>query len=660
MPRINVLPQQIAELIAAGEVVERPASVVKELLENAIDAGATSITAEIRGGGIHYIRITDNGCGIEKDDVQKAFLPHATSKVKTAEDLDRVLTLGFRGEALSSIAAVSRVEVLTRTKEDDSGTAYAIAGGEELKNESAGCPLGTTIVVRDLFYNTPARMKFLKRDISEANAVADVVDRLALSHPEISFRFLREGKQTLLTPGDGKLMSAIYAVFGKTFADGLVEVHYTLDHVQIDGYICRPISARPSRTMQFFFLNGRWIKSRSMSAAMENAYKNAIMVGRFPSCVLNVSVPTHLVDVNVHPTKTEVRFSDDRKITSCLYYAVRSALQSDDEKKQVDLARLTQKPKPAAVQLQMVEDETDASEPIVSVPKGNLPQRRDDFWSKMPASDYRSVKKTQLSSPKADNPFLYKESDDLLASFDRRNELKAKAKADAPVSEKRQNEPAGDLPDVLMEKAKKPQVLPKNVQITEQPQPPKLRLIGEAFRTYIICEFDGKLCLIDKHAAHERVIFNRLKAQSGEKGKQVLLSPVTLLVSKAEYAAILENLDAFAACGFTLEDFGSDTVVVRECPMMIDPADVQDLVLEITENLMQSKSDVQSERIDRMIATTACKAAIKAGNRNDSAELLALAERVLYHEDVRFCPHGRPVVIEMSRYELEKQFGRIQ
>ena len=642
MAKINVLPKHIAELIAAGEVVERPASVVKELIENAIDAGATSVTAEIRGGGIHYIRITDNGIGIEKDDVPKAFLPHATSKLHTAQDLDSVMTLGFRGEALSSIAAVARVEVLTRTENDEHGTSYVIAGGEELKNENAGCPLGTTIVVRDLFYNTPARMKFLKRDVSEANAVADVVDKLALSHPEISFRFLREGKQTLLTPGDGALLSAIYAVFGKAFTDGLLEVHYELEHIRVDGFVCKPVSARPTRSMQYFYLNGRCIKSRSLSASMENAYKNAIMVGRFPSCVLNISVPSHLVDVNVHPAKTEVRFSDDRKISSCLYYAVRSALQDDHDRKQVDLSKLTQKTKPAAVQLQMVETETEKDAPVVSLPKTAFVQKKPDFWSSMPAAEFRGG--ARLSSGKTENPFLPEEAPDLLSSFkhDRTPAKKAQTKSPLLIAA----EPAADAPS--------------KVKITEEHEAPSVRLIGEAFKTYIICEYDGKLCLIDKHAAHERVIFNRLKNHENAGARQVLLAPVTLLVSKSEYAAILDNLDAFSDCGFAVEDFGGESVVVRECPMMIDPEDVHNLVLEITANLMQHKSDIQSEKIDRMMETTACKAAIKAGNNNDPAELLALAREVLTRDDIRFCPHGRPVLIEMSKYELEKQFGRIQ
>ena len=658
MAEIHVLPKHIAELIAAGEVVERPASVVKELTENSIDAGATAITIEIRGGGTAYIRITDNGCGIEKNDVPTAFLPHATSKVRTAEDLDSVLTLGFRGEALSSIAAVARVEVLTRTENDENGTAFAIAGGEVLKNENAGCPLGTTIVVRDLFYNTPARMKFLKRDVSEANAVADVVDKLALSHPDISFRFLREGKQTLLTPGDHDLHSTIYAVFGKSFADGLAKVHYSLDHVQIDGFVSRPIHARPSRSMQYFFLNGRCIKSRALSSSMENAFKNSIMVGRFPSCVLNLTVPTHLVDVNVHPAKTEVRFSDERKITSCLYYAIRSAIQDDQEKKQIDLSKLTQKPKPTAVQLQMVEDDVPVTLPKRYESSPGSPQKRDDFWSSMKASDYRAA--PSLSAPKEKNPFLLDDIEELLSPGLKREPQKTPA---APVTKPEAAAPAAISDDDPAPPDPKPQpkdqapIQPKENTLPERK--PKLRLIGEAFKTYIICEFDGKLCLIDKHAAHERVIFNRLKAREGDCGRQVLLSPITLNISKAEYAVILEQLDAFLLCGFLVEDFGG-SVILRECPMMIDPADVQDLVLEITENLMQHKTDVQSEKIDRMMETTACKAAIKAGNNNTPVELQALAEQVLFHDDVRYCPHGRPVVIELSQYELEKQFGRIQ
>ena len=633
MGRIQVLPKEIADVIAAGEVVERPASVVKELTENSIDAGASAVTIEIRNGGVTYIRITDNGCGMEPDDVPRAFLSHATSKIRTADDLNSIDTLGFRGEALASVAAVARVEVLTRTQNGDTGTAFKIAGGVAEAPQSAGCPCGTTIVVRDLFFNTPARMKFLKKDVSEANAVADVVDRLALSHPEISFRFIREGKQTLITPGDGKLLSAIYSVFGRVFAETMIPVEYSLDGIGVNGYICRPTAARPSRAMQYFFLNHRSIRSRSCAASMENAYKNFIMLGKFPSCVLNLDVLPQVVDVNVHPAKTEVRFSDERKVSSAVYYAVRSALEVDTTRPKVDLSKITQKTKPETQQFRMVEDDL----PKKTALPEEKPKPKPDFWNRMPTAEFRTQ---TLSSPKKEN--LQQKSSaaepDVLASY-----------------RKRAAQPEPQQPPEPPAPAPKP-----SVTVTTQPAKKSLRLIGEVFKTYILCEYDNKLCMIDKHAAHERVIFNRLKARKKEDALQVLLTPVSILLSKAEYTAVLEHLDAFSACGFTVEDFGANRVVVRECPMALDPADVEDVVLDIASNVMLGKTDVQSELIDRMLYTAACKAAIKAGYKNSTAELKALAEAVLFDNNVRFCPHGRPTVIELSKYDLEKQFGRIQ
>ncbi|MBR3552439.1 MAG: DNA mismatch repair endonuclease MutL [Clostridia bacterium] len=634
MGRIHVLAKEIADLIAAGEVVERPASVVKELTENAIDAGASAITIEIQHGGVSYIRITDNGCGMEPDDVPRAFLSHATSKVRSAGDLDAILTLGFRGEALASVAAVARVEVLTRTPGGETGTAFQIAGGVPGEVQSAGCPVGTTIVVRDLFFNTPARMKFLKKDVSEANAVADVVSRLALSHPEISFRFIREGRQTLLTPGDGKLLSAIYSVLGRAFADQLIPVNYALDGVGVTGYISRPTASRPSRSMQFFFLNHRFIRARACAASMENAYKNFIMIGKFPSCVLNLEVPARVVDVNVHPAKTEVRFSDERKVSSAVYYAVRSALEVDETHPQADLSKLTMKPKPQAVQLQMAEDPLPAAPPRV---KAAAPSPA--FWNELSAADFR---KQTLASPRSGNRMQTAQDEpDVLSGYRKRSV------APAPP------DPQPSAPAV-------PQQTQPKVTVTDAPPKPPLRLIGEAFKTYILCEYDGKLCMIDKHAAHERVIFNRIKANQTAPARQALLTPVTVTLSGPEYTAALEQTDAFAACGFLIEDFGGSRILVRECPMQLDAADVEDVVMDIAANILLTKTDAQSDLIDRICATAACKAAIKAGNNNSPAELLALAERVLYHNDVRYCPHGRPTVIEMSRYDLEKQFGRIQ
>ena len=647
MAAIQVLPKQIAELIAAGEVVERPASVVKELLENAIDAGASAITAEIRNGGVSYIRVTDNGSGIAKEDVPKAFLSHATSKVRRADDLDEIMTLGFRGEALASIAAVSHVELLTRQAGENTGTSYAISGGTQERCDDAGCPLGTTIVVRDLFYNTPARMKFLKKDVSEANAVADVVERLALSHPEVSIRFIREGKQTLITPGDNQLLSVIYSVFGRVFAEGLLPVSYTLDGVEVHGFVSRPTAARPSRSMQYFFLNNRTIRSRALAASMENAYKNAIMIGKFPACVLHIGVPARLVDVNVHPAKTEVRFSDERRVGACVYYAVRSAIDADVTRPKADLAKAAQKTRQTALQLQMVETDTSPE----------APQKKPDFWANMPARQFRNEDVRPRTKPAAPQ-----------GPVGRPAQSSAVPISAPPRDYSARTEP--DEPDVIGAFRKKQQSPPQKqpapqppapaVTVTAQQQPRPLRLIGEAFKTYILCEYDGKLYVIDKHAAHERILFNKLRETKKDDPRQVLLTPVQITLSKEEYNCILTQLDTFEACGFLIEDFGNNCVVARECPMLLHTDDVQDVVLEIAQNLLQHKTDIQAEKINRIYETAACKAAIKAGNKNSTAELKALAEQVLYHNEIRYCPHGRPVLIEMSRYDLEKQFGRIQ
>ena len=687
MAKINILPKHIAELIAAGEVVERPASVVKELMENSIDAGATAITLEIKNGGVTYIRITDNGCGIEKEDVPNAFVSHATSKISDENDLNSIFTLGFRGEALASIAAVSRTEILTKSAAQDSGTAYAVSGGVPVKYESAGCPDGTTIIVRDLFYNTPARMKFLKKDVSEANAVAEVVDRIALSHPEISIRFIREGKQALITPGDGKLISAIYSVFGKVFADSVLPVNYELDGIKIEGYTCKPHSARPSRSMQYIYLNNRYIKSRSCVASMENAYKNSVMVGKFPSCVLNITVPPHTVDVNVHPAKTEVRFSDERRVSSAVYYGVKSAIEELDKAPQVDLSRLnklTQKTVSESVQITMheVSQPSQAPAAVLTEPVKIEPKTKNytknsprEFWNKMTSSEFQST----VSQPKIENPFI-KESDepDLVSSFKKKQKEESRVR-DTHLQEK----PARNAPEVREEKStpvaatskivvKDEVVAPITPVLTEEKVefcavkekelPPKpLRLLGEAFKTYIICEYDGKLCLIDKHAAHERIIYNKIKKSASEnQASQVLLSPVTVTLSKTEYDTVISNLEAFSKAGFLVEDFGSGVVIVRETPMLVSPDETEDTIVEMAKYFSENRTVTEPEKIDRIHHTAACKAAIKAGYKNSTAEMKTLAEQVLYDENVRYCPHGRPVLIELSKYELEKQFGRIQ
>lgn len=675
MARINVLSKHIAELIAAGEVVERPASVVKELMENSIDAGSTTITLEIRNGGVTYIRITDNGCGICREDVPKAFLSHATSKVKNVDDLNSIFTLGFRGEALASIAAVSRTEILTKTIEEEMGTAYTIEGGVQTAYDAAGCPNGTTIVVRDLFYNTPARMKFLKRDVSEANAVADVVDKIALSHPEISIRFIREGKQALITPGDGKLLSAIYSVFGRTFAESLLEVDYELDEIKVSGYVCKPVCSRPSRAMQYFFLNNRNIKSRSIMASMENAYKNTIMVGKFPSCVLNVYVRPEIVDVNVHPAKTEVRFSDERKVSTAVYYAVKGALTDFDSAPQVDsakMAKLTEKAKPDYAQLHMVEEDTPtpikqaqektlsgvASKTVSSPVKNEKP-----FWKTMSSTEFRSG--ANVSSPNHTNKgFTNADEPDLVSSFKTR--VQSQSTVTVPVKEKKPENKSVEQPlkkAPLTEEVKPIQKAEekKVVIIESKPAPRPLRLLGEAFKTYIICEYDNKVCLIDKHAAHERIIYNKIKKNAKDNvSSQVLLTPITVTLNKNEYNTIIENLDVFSKAGYLVEDFGTGTVIVRECPMLISGDDIEDTIVEMALYLTENRTNIETEKVDRIHHTSACKAAIKAGYKNSTAEMKVLAEAVLYDDEVRYCPHGRPVLLELTKYELEKMFGRIQ
>ena len=697
MAKINVLPRHIAELIAAGEVVERPASVVKELLENSIDAGATTITIEIRNGGVQYIRITDNGCGIDHDDVPKAFLSHATSKIKDENDLNSIFTLGFRGEALASIAAVSRTEILTKTEDETLGTSFAVEGGVQTRYDQAGCPNGTTIVVRDLFYNTPARMKFLKKDVAEANAVADVVDKISLSHPEVSVRFIREGKQALITPGDGKLLSAIYSVFGRTFAESLLEVDYKLDGVEVSGYVCKPMSSRPSRAMQYFFLNGRYIKSRSCVASMENAYKNSIMVGKFPSCVLNVKVRPDVVDINVHPAKTEVRFSDERKVSSAVYFAVKSALESFDTMPELNLSRAVKVPQramPESVQLSMLDNEpekkADFSRSVFNnkpqeAPKTSVkPEPKKDFWQTMPAKDFsaKAQEKPQKLNKDENEPDLISSA---IKNIKVKNEEERRSVPQVNQSTRVHNNNLRvaedgttakiDVKTDLVKHVPVQQNTSKNsepvktVQAPVQPKPQTenkpankpIRLLGEVFKTYIICEFDGKVVMIDKHAAHERIIYNKMKAVAKENiASQVLLSAIKVTLNKNEYTAVIENIDVFKSAGYLIEDFGDGVVVIRECPMLISGDDVEDTVIEMASYLTENRTNIETEVIDKIHHTAACKAAIKAGYKNSTAEMKVLAEQVLYDDNVRYCPHGRPVLIELSKYELEKQFGRIQ
>ena len=643
MPNINILPKHIAELIAAGEVVERPSSIVKEIMENAIDAGADKITLEIKRGGITYIRITDNGCGIDRDNIRKAFISHATSKISTADDLNAICTLGFRGEALASIAAVSRVEVMTRGEGEEVGTRYCIEGGEETLLDDAGCPKGTTLIVRDLFYNTPARMKFLKKDVSEGNAVAAVVDRIALSHPEVSIRFIRDSKDVLFTSGDGKLENAIYKTLGKDFASTLIPCDYELEGVRVSGFISKPFNARPNRMMQYFCLNDRFIKTRTGMVALEEAYKNSIMVGKFPACVLNIHIAPGAVDVNVHPSKTEVRFANEKLIFNAVYYCAKSALQQGDTRVQANFKQKVGRqfmPKPnEGRQIKIYEQQ------LEQVKKESLP--KEDFWGKTTSEEF-----VKLSEPKKTEKITFNDSSEFSLKKDEEPDLIPVFK---PVEEAKT--PVIETVEEAVPEAKAEQPASEVEEVKPEPEP--YRVIGEAFKTYILVEQGKKLLIIDKHAAHERMLFEKLRANNGEIETQMLLAPVTVTLSKEEYSAVLDNLELLDKAGYRVEDFGGGMVIVSECPTAVADADLAEVVMELAGYLVNNRRELIPEKLDWIYHSTACRAAIKAGDKTSEYELEKFVEKLLNDPDIRYCPHGRPVLIEMSKYEIEKNFGRV-
>ena len=627
MPKINVLAKEVYQLIAAGEVVERPSSVVKEMIENSVDAGAKNITVEIKNGGSTYIRITDDGCGISREDVKKVFVSHATSKIKESDDLDRIATLGFRGEAMASISAVARVQLLTRTPDAEIGTRYEIAGGQELEIADAGCPVGTTIVVADLFYNTPARMKFLKKDVTEANAVAGVVERIAVSHPEISFRFIRDGKQALVTSGNGDLKSTVYSVFGRDFAQSLVPVDYEINNMRVSGFVTKPSMSRKSRGMQFFFINSRLVKSQTAMAALEQAYRNSIMVGRFPGCVLNIECNASFVDVNVHPAKIEVRFANEKPVFELVYYGVKNAIEMLDTPKEASFSSS----RPAQTTVNGRIDFFKPQQDNVTQMQFKQEQSADDFW------------RVASTSPVSKKP-EYDEGFDNGAQNTARLDLEKITRPTA--EEKAENEP------------KAVESLPKK-DSAQEVDIPDFRLVGEIFKTYIIIEMDGDCYMIDKHAAHERMNYEALKA-STQIASQVLLTPEAVRLSREEYSAVISNLDLYSKCGFLIEDFGNSTVLVRECPSILDGENVAGLVQETSAKLLEGKTDITPEQMDWIFHSTSCRAAVKAGDKTSPYEMELFVKKLLANPNIRYCPHGRPVMIKLSKYDIEKQFGRIQ
>lgn len=687
MPRINVLPKNIADLIAAGEVVERPSSVIKEFVENSIDAGSKNITVEIQNGGKTYIRVTDNGCGIDREDVRKAFISHATSKIKYINDLDAISTLGFRGEALASVCAVSKVEMLTKTNDNVVGTRYVIEGGEEILIDDAGCPVGTTLVVRDLFYNIPARLKFLKKDIQEGNYIASIIEKIAVSNPSVSFKFIREGKLQFSTPGDGNLKSAIYAVFGKEFTDNLLPVENNQNGITVSGFVTKPTSCRSSRSMQIFYVNNRYVKSVVFLSALEAAYKNSIMVGKYPGCVLFINLPFEAVDVNVHPAKTEVRFYDEKRIFDCIYNGTLSAITEDKSRLQATFstAKAFMKPAEKGEQLKL-------NDVPVETPKKPVTEFKTEktFYVK----EFGKISETDgvtLNSPSKDEP---KQLDFLKDSFEKPvvtkitfNETKAQNNSNENIAtsvtstnfiaekpiEEISNETntlvsinTGSASSVGIEtetEIKTETVVPLievEEKIVEIPvtKAPEFKYIGEAFNTYLIAELEGKMVLIDKHAAHERILFEKFKKE-GRGNSQIMLQPITVNLSADEYNAVLENADLLYDAGYDISDFGDRCVKVNACPPELTDTNLYDVILEIAGYLSNNVKTVLPEKLDWIYHSMACRAAVKAGNFTSKYEAEMFVKHLLSRDDIRYCPHGRPVMIEMTQRELEKQFKRI-
>lgn len=707
MAEIRVLDKHTAELIAAGEVVERPASVAKELLENAIDAGATQITLSIVRGGIQQLQIADNGSGIEAEYIDKAFVRHATSKIASAEDLSHIHTLGFRGEALASIASVARVEVLTRTEADEYACCYRIEGGEPQGMEPGARPRGTTVTVNDLFYNTPARMKFLKKDVSEGTFVADIVLHEALSHPEIAFRFLRDGKQQFMTPGDGQLRSAAYAVLGREFARDLLPLDGDGGVYKVTGLVTPPRACRASRSAQHFYVNGRYVKNRTMMAALENAYKGTLMQGKYPGAILRVDMPADLVDVNVHPAKTEIRFARESDVFDAVYRTVRAALAAPGSGEcRFDLGHVAKEnPQPAPQQTTLpgsAPAQSNPQRPAVAPAQPPQPQKH---FNTLSAAEYRALNKLtapvpartlpgtsgvmELNSVRA--PFNapstpqfaasapHTAQEDLLDILPDLPEQQPKAEpavttalAQQPAPAQLENIESPELPEEE-KSATGLSALPitHNDPTAQADIPPEqttfapataslpLRVVGEVFKTYIITERNNELCLIDKHAAHERILFEQLAKDYGSVPSQMLLVPVQVNLSAEEKQALLAHQELLQNSGVEVDDYGGFTVVVRAVPADVPVDDVGDMVLELANHLLNGGRDALREKTEWVLHSIACRAAIKAGDRTTTDEMLALAQKIMDGSVPPFCPHGRPCVLKLTRKELEKQFGRL-
>ena len=654
MPQIQCLPPHVADLIAAGEVVERPASVIKELLENAIDAGASAIVAEIEHGGLTYIRITDNGCGIPAEQLPTAFLRHATSKLRAAADLAAIGTLGFRGEALAAIAAVSRVDIFSRAAGAEMGAALHLEGGKPGRTEPTGCPEGTTICVRDLFYNTPARMKFMKKDSAEGAAVSGVVQHLALSHPDVSFKLLRDGQEVLHTPGDGQLLSAIYAAMGRDFALGLLPISGSGGDVKVEGFVTKPLNGHGSRGKQVFFVNGRFVKSQLLTAALEEAYKNQLLKGRFPGCVLHVTLPADRVDVNVHPAKTVVKFVSDKAVFDAVYYTILDALNAEKAPKKPDNVPEFFQKMTAREFKEKAAAPAEEKKPLGSfLPKSAAPATKNVIRDSVPAMAQRphSAETVYVRDVAEPEKPIVTSSPLTGRTYEITAPVKAEALTEKPVEPETVAVPEAPAQETITMPQEPEQ------QTMEPVKEAPWRMVGEVLKTYIICEDEHEtVWLIDKHAAHERLRFDVLKANRQPLMAQPLLTPETVELEPESYAAVLDNLPLLQEFGFVCEDFGGGTVLIREVPADILAADAAVTLEELAQKLALGRADPNGAR-DELLHTMACKSAIKAGMTTDATELAALVEKVQSGE-ILYCPHGRPVKYQLSKYDIEKMFKR--
>ena len=712
MAVIHVLDKHTAELIAAGEVVERPASVVKELLENSIDAGATQVTVSIESGGVKLIEISDNGTGIEAEYISTAFIRHATSKIKTPDDLTNIHTLGFRGEALASIASVARVELTTRTEVDEFATVYRIEGGEEVSREPGARAVGTTIRVKDLFYNTPARMKFLKKDSSEGTFVSDTVTHVALSHPEVSVKFIREGKLQYVTPGDGQLRGAAYAVLGREFSRDLIELKNQEGVYRITGLVTPPKSCRASRSMQHFYINGRYVRNRTMMAGMEMAFKGTMMQGKFPGGILLLEMPADLVDVNVHPAKIEARFARENDVFDVVYHAVKLALaqpgtgerlftfeadkeeeKAENSKKDADIIKndvknnnftglsaiIRGQADPGVLPQQHWEPAKPAAAPQQPAPAAamqiptapSVPRWKGSAQNEDMLDPFVTLHSPKLETTKAPEPFRAAASEtqldvepefgetklhspqDHMAAWNPAQEAPKEEPESAPCAETEPDAPEAEEQETVLAEPEQMNFDPT----ADQPEP--LRYVGEVFRTYILAERGDELCLIDKHAAHERQLYEKLAANYGNVPSQMLLEPAAIDLAAEEKQALLDNIPLLENAGLEIADFGGNTVVLRAVPADVEPQNTESLLVEIANKLLKGGHDALNEHTEWVLHSISCRAAIKAGDKSSPQELLALAEKILSGEVPPFCPHGRPCVLKLTRKELEKQFGRI-